>query len=237
MRAIVAAIWWLSGCDQCVDGEGTCIGNGVATCEYGRWAISLCCAQDGCREVEVDGRSEGVCSPTSTPDPACDGLAIGSVCADRPDGPASLHCDSGYGGFERACEAVCVTPEPGLGFCALADQLDPRCDLIGGDGRLCFGDRIVRCAHGFAVGEELCIAPFDECTLVPDNLGGLHPRCATQILIDECVVDSPGRCDGNDIIGCESGRKTFEHCEYSCYENPIDSMFPEAFCEGPPCDY
>lgn len=234
----VAILVLLTGCEvfRCEEGEQRCSGDGIATCNaYGRWEISLCCAQDGCREVEVDGAPAAVCSPQSTPDPRCDGTqAIDSVCV---DGPASLHCDSGYGGFEHACEVTCVTPEPGIAFCALADQPDPRCDLVGGSGRLCLGDRILRCARGFAIAEEPCVTPYSECTLVPDNLGHLSPRCATPILVDECVVDSPGRCDGRDIIGCRGGRRTAAHCEHSCYENPIDSMFPEAFCEGPPCDY
>lgn len=238
----LAIVVLLTGCEgfHCEEGEQHCSGDGIATCNsHGRWEISLCCAQDGCREVEVDGRQQGVCSPSSQPDPRCDGTeGIDNVCVDGADGrPASLHCDSGYGGFEKSCDVACVSPEPGIGFCALANDPDPRCDLVGGTGRLCFGDRILRCARGFAVGEESCVAPFSECTQVPDNLGNLGPRCATPILFDECAVDSPGRCDGNDIIGCRDRRKTFTHCEHSCYENPIDSMFPEAFCEGPPCAY
>jgi hypothetical protein len=232
MIVLLATLWW-SGCDECVDGETRCSGDGIASCVRGRFrAISFCCAQDGCRDVLVDELQTAVCSPTDQPDPRCEGAApIDNICV---DGPASLHCDAGYGSYEQVCARVCVEPEPGFGFCALAEVPDPRCAASGPADR-CDGDRIVSCTLGFATAEQPCAAPFETCMLVPDNLGGSHPRCATAQPDPACATDSPGRCDGRDIYSCRGGRRTFESCAHACYENPIDSRFPEAFCEGPSC--
>jgi hypothetical protein len=128
-----------------------------------------------------------------------------------------------------------VTPEPGLAICALADAPDPRC---GADStRTCEGNTILQCEHGYAVAEVACAAPFDTCAYELDNLGNPVARCATSRPDPACTPDLPARCDGRDILGCVDGRRTLDHCRYSCYQNPIDSMFPEAFCEGPACSY
>jgi hypothetical protein len=233
MRKIALLFLVLAGCDECVDGETICDGRGIVGCgRRGFTELSPCaCVFDGCRNTtDPDGLRHAVCSPSPQPDPRCEGAApYDNICV----GNTRLTCDNGYAGFEHQCAILCVSPEPGVAFCALSDQTELRC--AGGDGARCSGTTIVRCLRGLPIAEEPCVAPFAACVLVPDNLGGQHPACATADSDPGCEVDSPGRCDGLDIFGCRNGRRTFEHCEYSCYENPIDSMFPEAFCEGPSC--
>jgi hypothetical protein len=230
---IVLLLVWNAACEQCTEGESECSADGIAVCNYGRLEISFCCAQDGCREVDVDGTRRAVCSPSDEPDPRCASAEpIDNICADAR---TALHCDSGYGGHERQCDGVCVSPKPHTALCAVSNAPDARC----ADGRTtdhCSGSAIVSCSMGYATREQQCAAPFDTCVMVPNNLGGLEPRCATSQPDAACATDSPGRCDGLDIYGCRAGRRTFEHCEHSCYQNPADSMFPEAFCEGPHCD-
>ena len=228
MRVLVLAA--LAGC-ACDESAATwCTGDGITHCEYGRPTISFCCAFDGCKDVEVDGVATAVCSPTGEPDPRCAG-GSGEICA----GGSALFCRFGYGSNEAVCAGVCVSPEPGVALCALSADLDPRCTFS--DGPRCDGDSILDCSHGYAVSESRCAAPFSTCALEADNLGAMHPRCATPDPDPACADDPPARCAGADIYGCSSGRRTVEHCAYSCYENPIDSMFPEAFCDGPPCSY
>jgi hypothetical protein len=233
MRALILLLLWpLAGCDECVEGETACRGDGIASCVRGRFReVFFCCAQDGCRDVEVDGSQQAVCSPTDRLDPRCDGAAaFENRCVDG----ARLTCNFGYSGFEEHCAVACVEAEPDVALCAVSPMPDPRCAGFE-RGTFCNGNSIVECAFGFVTSDVACTAPFDSCMLVPDNLGGRHPACATPTADPGCETDSPGRCDGLDIVGCRGGRRTIEHCVHGCYENPIDSRFPEAFCEGPPC--
>ena len=229
---VLACLAANTGCEQCEQADGSwCTGNGVTSCEYGRATISFCCIE-GCQEVEVDGAPRAVCSPSAKPDPRCaDAAPIDNICVDG----VALHCDHGFASGGRACANACVSAEPGVAMCALAETPDPRC----GPQRStrCSGNSILECLHGYAISELRCEAPFDTCATDLDNLGGPHPRCATASTNPACADDAPARCNGLDILGCAEGRRTFEHCTHSCYENPADSMFPEAFCEGPACSY
>lgn len=233
MRCVLVTLFCVlgwAGCDRCAEGVSWCTGDGLTHCEHGRPTISFCCAQDGCQDVEVDGVPTAVCSPTNEPDPRCEGAApLDDICVDG----VRLHCDAGYSGFEQECAHACVTPEPGIALCALADAPDPRCGES--NGRRCSGNTILKCAFGYAVSEETCVAPFDTCAYDRDNLGGMHPTCATALPEPSCAGDPPGRCSGLDIFGCAEGRRTFMHCVHGCYENPVDSIAPEPFCEPRPC--
>jgi hypothetical protein len=228
---LVAMASGLAAC-ECTEGESWCTGDGITRCKDGRATISSCCARDGCRDVEIEGVPTAVCSATNSPDPRCAGAApIDDVCVDG----VRLHCVAGYSSSEQTCSHACVTPGPGIALCALDGVPDPRCDERIASH--CSGNAIVSCAFGYAIAEEPCVAPFDTCVDDRDNLGAPRARCATALPDPACAGDPPGRCSGLDILGCAEGRRTIAHCEHSCFQNPVDSMFPEAFCDGPACSF
>jgi hypothetical protein len=150
----------------------------------------------------------------------CDELEVGEGTCDGNRLIGCIRTPFSHMSFERDCGVqVCLNPEPGLAFCALQSELDPRCPsssplLV----QLCSEGHELDCIDGYATFDEdcgagLCYTPppgppgspveAPTCVFTPD----VDPRCAAAPV--PAGSSDPRRktvCTATEVLVCVDDR-------------------------------
>lgn len=154
---------------------------------------------------------------------AC-GAGAGDRCergADHCDGNVARRCQyleadgdaKGYHWYDEDCaelECIEVTASGGEAavVCALSNDLEPACVDLRASERVCVGDTLIECDHGYPVGEtdcgaDRCITSEPEPPVLPQGFCALSPEptaCCLENAVSYCTAGTRVKCfDGHPI--------------------------------------
>ncbi len=208
------------GCslDECSDGESRCegdvmllscgvVGNDISGKRSFHQRLP-CKAGTHCIGTTKGGTGYAVCSATTAPDARCAG-GSDARCAQNN----LLQCDMGFSDGGSPCDAVCVQPQAGSGFCAVSKDPNTSCRLDASPHpTFCEADRVARCNEsGYVLKVEGCPSESPNC--VEDKPG--RAVCAVARDPDPRCASTPRSswCEGSTLFVCsETGYVTAQRC-------------------------
>jgi hypothetical protein len=140
---------------KCKGASTYCDGDLALNCRSGYATLKDDCTPTAgtCAELPSFGAT---CVLLATPHPSCDeALTESTGC----NGFKRLQCLDGYLIEAEPCDATCVQPWKGYGFCAESSEPDPRCagiSLSEVEASVCDGDSVVTCELGYAIATYAC---------------------------------------------------------------------------------